>query len=213
MENGDYECAIENFSLLAEMDDISSMVNLVYIYANNDDYNNALKWMERAAELGEPKMQTLLSYFYLSPEGEIEPDTTKAIKWMKIRAEASNDTTAQYNLAMVYLMHNDKYYDVDEAILWLKKAAIMGMTSAATKLGMMYCDGVKGLENDYTEAHKWLELAAKKDDNVAQYYLGYMYGTGKGVKVSNKKSLKWHKKAAANGNTGSKAIVEILKTF
>ena len=54
--------------------------------------------------------------------------------------------------------------------------------------------------NDYDKAVKHWKVLAEKGDAESQYYLGYMYRTGKGVPQSDTESLKWTRKSAKQGN-------------
>ena len=49
---------------------------------------------------------------------------------------------------------------------------------------------------NYSEAARWYEEAAKKDDAIAQYKLGYIYYEGKGVAKDYKKAVDWWTKSA-----------------
>lgn len=48
-------------------------------------------------------------------------------------------------------------------------------------------------------------LLAELGDATAQYYLGYMYSVGRGVKQDGVKAVKWYRKAAEQGNADAQA--------
>ena len=60
---------------------------------------------------------------------------------------------------------------------------------------------------DYKEAVKWYRLAAEQGDAKAQYYLGMMYGDGRGVPRDEKKAIKWLLKAAEQRSVGAQRLL------
>jgi len=58
----------------------------------------------------------------------------------------------------------------------------------------MYYTG-KGVAQDYTEAAKWFQKAAKLGDAEAMHLLGQMYYKGQGVKQDSVEGAKWDQKA------------------
>ena len=52
---------------------------------------------------------------------------------------------------------------------------------------------------------KRVSLLAELGDATAQYYLGYMYSVGQGVKQNNVEAVKWYRKAAEQGNADAQA--------
>ena len=62
----------------------------------------------------------------------------------------------------------------------------------------------KGLDyakkGDYTNALKYYSKAANKGDDKAQFELGLMYQTGKGVTKNTPEAIKWWQQAANQGN-------------
>ena len=52
--------------------------------------------------------------------------------------------------------------------------------------------------DDQTTFKRWLPLA-EQGDATAQYYLGNMYSTGRGVKQDDVEAVKWYRKAAEQG--------------
>ena len=52
--------------------------------------------------------------------------------------------------------------------------------------------------DDQTTFKRWLPLA-EQGDATAQYYLGNMYSTGRGVKQDDVEAVKWYRRAAEQG--------------
>ena len=53
--------------------------------------------------------------------------------------------------------------------------------------------------DDFKEAAKWYRKAAEQGHVSAQYNLGYMYHSGKGVTQDYGEAVKWYRKAAEQG--------------
>ena len=58
---------------------------------------------------------------------------------------------------------------------------------------------------NYEEAAKWLEKAAKREHTEAQFNLGVAYYYGYGVTEDKKEAVKWFKKAAGQGLAGAQS--------
>lgn len=83
-------------------------------------------------------------------------------------------------------------------ILSVAQASIPQKESAEDlyKKGKNYYD-----KEDYKDALEWFEKAAKQGHSDAQWFLGYMYDKGKGVKQNYSKAAKWYEKAGDQGHT------------
>jgi TPR repeat protein len=65
----------------------------------------------------------------------------------------------------------------------------------------LYKNGVKAYNTGkYVQAIKWYKKAAKRKHSEAQYELGLMYKTGRGVRMNNRKACHWFRQSAAQGN-------------
>ena len=56
-----------------------------------------------------------------------------------------------------------------------------GDDHAQFNIGLIYVGGSFGVQQDDTEAVRWFQLAAEQGHARAQYFLGGMYGEGRGV--------------------------------
>ena len=63
---------------------------------------------------------------------------------------------------------------------------------------------------DYAKALKYYKYAAEKNDNHAQFRLGYMYSMGKGVTQNNAEAVKWYLKSANQGNESAQYNIGIM---
>ena len=95
-----------------------------------------------------------------------------------MRLAEGGDTTAQWNLGVMYDTGVGVPQDYKEAVKWYTKAAEQGDVDAQNNLGAMFDNG-EGVVQDYKEAFKWFTKAAEQGDVDAQYNLGDMYGKEK----------------------------------
>ena len=98
---------------------------------------------------------------------------------LTMRLAEGGDTTAQWNLGVMYDTGEGVVQDYREAFKWYTKAAEQGDVDAQNNLGVMYDTG-EGVPQDYKEAVKWYAKAAEQGDADAQNNLGVMYDTGEG---------------------------------
>ena len=63
---------------------------------------------------------------------------------------------------------------------------------------------------DYAKALKYYQYAAEKNDNHAQFRLGYMYDMGYGVTQNYAEAVKWYLKAANQGNVSAQYNIGVM---
>lgn len=71
----------------------------------------------------------------------------------------------------------------------LKKAAKKGNPLYQQELVFRYLNGIRGVKQDFNEAFKWANEAAKKGMSGSKLVLGYLYVEGKGVKRNIRKGM------------------------
>ncbi|PTQ90141.1 Sel1-like repeat-containing protein kinase family protein [Agitococcus lubricus] len=107
------------------------------------DYEEAFKWFQKAANLGEPSAQFNIGMMYASGTGT-KQDFSEAAKWYKKAAEQGK-TSAQLNLGMMYISGRGVRQNIDEGVKWLGKAADQGDTTAKANLTWLVQQGyIKG---------------------------------------------------------------------
>jgi hypothetical protein len=80
----------------------------------------------------------------------------------------------------------------------LQQRAANGDMVAQRLLGVDYDFG-QGVQQNYTEAAKWYQLAADQGDAIAENNLGSLYEYGQGVPEDYSKALELYQKSAAQG--------------
>ncbi len=101
------------------------------------------------------------------PQDEPPPTTGDTSELSNIadlitKAEQGN-ASAQFNLALMYLMGEAIPLDYKEAFQWYRASAVQGNSRAQGSLGAMYRKGL-GLPQDYIQAHMWYNLATANSD-------------------------------------------------
>ena len=129
-----------------------------------EDYEQAVKYFKRAAELGHASAQFNLGCCYDEGEG-VTQNYYEAVKWYRKAAEQGN-ADAQLNLGNCYDNGEGVPQDYQEAIKWYRKAAEQGDAVAQSNLGDCYENG-QGVTQNTKEAIKWYRLAAEQGDEEA----------------------------------------------
>ncbi len=78
--------------------------------------------------------------------------------------------------------------------------AAQGNPTAQNNLGIMFLDG-KGVNQNTSEAVRYLSLSAAAGSSLGQNNLGGLYRDGKGVPRDYNKAAQWFSAAAAQGNS------------
>ena len=170
LERDDYETAYKLFLPLAEQGNVDGQRNLGVLYYLGQgvpqDYKEAEKWWELAAEQGDGFAQYSLGLMHFK----------EAEKWMRLSAEQGN-ADAQFTLGLMHLgeLGETEDYpgeteDHKEAEKWIKLSAEQKNADAQCLLGDMYLEGM-GVTEDYAEAIKWWKLAAEQGHERAKYNL------------------------------------------
>lgn len=88
--------------------------------------------------------------------------------------------------------------DIDE----MRRKAEAGSAVSRGILGGLLLYGEEGVPVDYTEAFKWLSLAASEGAFLPIAHLGYMYEQGLGVPQDMDEAVRLYKDSARRGNSG-----------
>ena len=158
-----------NLILKAKQGDVMSQYRLgwCYYWAYNgfeQDYKQAVKWLEKAAEQGYIYAQYKLAGCYYEGRG-VDEDNAEAVKWYTKAAEQGYGV-AQHMLAVCY-HHGYKGVEKDyrKAIEWYTKAAEQNdsddyVVRAQKSLGFIYYCGYNSGTPNYEQAAKWYKKAA-----------------------------------------------------
>lgn len=137
-----------------------------------EDYNNAIKYYERASKNGHPIAQCNLGYMYENGIG-VDKNIKKAFNFYTSSAKKGCAYGQKY-LADCYYYGNGTGCDTEKAAFWYQKAAEKNFAEAQNMLGVCYACGY-GVNQDYETAYFWYEKAAEKGDSWGQYNQGEMH--------------------------------------
>jgi hypothetical protein len=116
------------------------------------DYATAIKYYEKAAELGNSTAMYNLGIIYANGQG-VKQDYATTIKYYEKAAELGN-VTAMYNLGIIYDNGQGVKQDYATAIKYYEKAAELGNATAMNNLGNIYKYG-RGVKQDYKKAEEY----------------------------------------------------------
>jgi tetratricopeptide (TPR) repeat protein len=157
---------------------------------------------EKAAEQGKAWAQREWAILYLTGQGKPQ-NPAKAAEWFRKAAE-QGDANAQYYLGLLYLEGGGVPEDHAKAAELVRKAAAQGYKMAKDFLAT---DAriKRAVEKATAEE---IRIKAEQGDANAQYELGRLYFSGKGVSQDNDKAIEWFEKAVAQGHVEAKQAKE-----
>lgn len=142
---------------------------------------------------------------------EGRPET--AARLLSTLADSGN-AEAQYRLGLMYFSGKGVPENEKRSYDLLLRSATQGHVNAMLQLANVLTFGqqIPTLVADPDqEAAKWYFQAASAGNAEAQYSLGVMFQTGKGVVRDDKESMYWMQQAAKNGHDAAKAYMNAVK--
>lgn len=174
-----------------------------YYYGNNgapQNYNKAVYWLQRSADLGNANAQGFLGWCYEFGYG-VNQNYSFAVYWYQKSADQGN-SNAYNNLGRCYYSGNGVEQDYKKAFYWYEKAADSGSAYGQNNLGECYQYGA-GTEQDYAEAVYRYKRAAVDGIARAQNNLGDCYFNGMGVEQDHELAAHWYREAAQQGSASA----------
>lgn len=127
-----------------------------------------------------------------------------AMKWFE-RAAGAGHIRAMVRCGNM-AGHPDYPEDHRKSIMWFRKAAKLGSSSAMVFLGFAYSDG-KGVKEDPKKAVRWFLKAVEAGDTHSMVHAGRVYARNLN---SPKEALRWFHRAADAGHKDSFVELAIL---
>ncbi len=177
------------------------------------DERQAVLWLRKAAELGDPYSQAFLGDMYFNGTG-IQQDDGEAAKWWQKSAE-QGCAEGQWRVGQLHYMGRGVPKDDAEAVKWFQKSAEQGSADGQFLLGRCCMEGW-GRTADPAEAVKWFQKAAEQGQSGGQIWLGLCLGNGVGAERDVEAGAQWLRKAYANPSTSEedkKFIGEFLEKW
>ncbi len=146
------------------------------MYLNGDgvkqNYDEARRYLRRAADAGNAVAQGNLAYMYANGIG-VTKDYNKAVEW-GMKSAMQGNAESQCSLGGAYERGEGVEQDFNKAVEWYKKSAMQGYAPAQNALGIAYELG-QGVERDYNKAIEWYQKAAAQGFQIAQQNLARFY--------------------------------------
>jgi localization factor PodJL len=125
------------------------------------NYDEAAKWLDRAAQAGVVPAIFRLGTFY--EKGlSVKKDVDIARRYYMQAAERGN-AKAMHNLAVLDADGGGQGANYKGASQWFRKAADRGIADSQYNLGILYARGI-GVDQNLAESFKWFSLAAAQGD-------------------------------------------------
>lgn len=212
-EAGDYERARELFQPLAEAGDPDGLYNLGVMHARGEggpkEPAKAMQYYRRAAVLGSPNAMTNLASHYYYGDG-VEKDMAEAARLYGLAARAGVPLAQRYYGVML-IKGTGVEQNVAQGADWLMQAALRGDQLAGENLarvlkpeaekghngalhvlGLMYLQGVPGVEKDQQKGLGMLQRSAEAGHATSQKALAQIYSEGLfDVPKDSAKAAKW----------------------
>lgn len=157
-------------------------------------------------------MLTVLALVPTSSIAGMSQEEVKSFEGYRVKA-MQGDPLYQAKLAGCYSDSKGVAWDMEQAVLWLRKAAEQGHTPSQYNLAFVFYAGVglyttegqpdigpRYVKQNRGEAVKWFRKAADGGHASSQAYLGRCYEIGQGVTKDQGEAIKWWHKAAEQGN-------------
>ena len=138
-----------------------ALADLVDYYQRYDpnvppDFEKAVFWLRKGAELGEPWAMHNLGYYYAYGIG-VPADASIATSWY-LKAAGLGEASSQNNLGWRYYEGEGVPQSLPDAIFWITRSAEQGEPFAYGSLCEIQ-DETTFLQDNQAEAFKWCQLA------------------------------------------------------
>ena len=167
------------------------------------NYEEAVTWLEKAADQDDSRAQYYLGLCYENGTG-VEKDEAKAVK-LYSKAGLSQ-ALAAYRLGYCYYKGIGVAQDFEKAHKAFQQATTKNVPEAMFQLGNMYYNG-EGVTRNYKDAVNWYNTAAEAGNVEAMCALGHCYKLGKGVKADKYMAIIWYERAAEQGSEETRSYL------
>ena len=200
------------FTIAANRGHVQAQMDLATMYAEglgvSRDLGKFLYWSEKVADQGVADAAFNMGYLYFSggAGGRIKVDYTKALKYLKLAADAGRFSACPY-LGTMYLKGWGVKEDNMESIKWFKLGAEHGDALSENNLGYMYLKGI-GTAKDTSKALEYFQKADAHGNSGAAMSLGLMYENGDGVPQDLQEARRLYLRAKEHKIDGAEEAVQ-----
>lgn len=135
---------------------ILELFNKGFVALQNENYEEAFKYISEAAELDFAFAQYLVGQMYYQGQGVPKNDAA-AFKWTRLAAEQGY-AEAQSSLGLMYESGEGVPQSDIDAVKWYRLASEQSFFKAQYNLSFKYSNG-EGVPKNYVQAYKWGALA------------------------------------------------------
>lgn len=165
---GDPAAAVPIYRALAQKGNVTAQKQLGYLYeigaGVERDWVKAAEWYGQAADAGDDGAAAAVgflgrSWVRMNPGGN-----NQAIYALVEKAAKMGNAKAQFTLGLMNYRIGDLSFvkasgNLDEALIWYRRAADQGDVDSEVALALAYAKGI-GVEKSEVEAYKWYDIAA-----------------------------------------------------
>lgn len=163
-----------------------------------DGTTEGLAWLQRAADLGDPRAMVTLGNAYMSgASGTFDPE--RALSLFRA-AVASGDPRANLYLGRAYSTGIGTDMDPQAALAAFTAAAEAGSAEAAAELGLIYSSN-GDIPADYRLAYEWLRRSADSGYVPAMIHIANLIAEGALDGIADGTPVSWLTRAAETGDT------------
>jgi len=164
---GDFAAALPIYRSLAEKGNVGAQKHLGYLYeigAGVDrDWLKAAEWYSKAAEAGDDSAAAALGFIGRNWV-RVNSTGNQVIYGLVEKAAKMGNPRAQFSLGLMNYRIGDLSFDkatgnLDEALVWYRRAAEQGDVDSEIVLALAYAKGI-GVQQSDVEAYKWYDIAA-----------------------------------------------------
>ena len=164
---GDFAAAVLLYRALAEKGNVGAQKRLGYLYeigaGVERDWLKAAEWYSKAADAGDDVAAAALGFIGRNWV-RTNPGGNQAIYPLVEKAAKMGNPRAQFSLGLMNYRIGDLSFDatsgnLDEALIWYRRAAEQGDVDSEIVLALAYTKGI-GVARSEVEAYKWYDLAA-----------------------------------------------------
>ena len=178
----------------AEKGDPAALITLGGFYAEGvgvqKNYSKARECYEKAAQSGMAE-----GFYNVGVCWEIgmgsEADPSRAADFFSKAAE-KNLPQALFKMSAILDSGVGVKRDEKASVDYMERAALAGHPDAASIMGLVYLNGLRGRKKDPTEGIKMLKAAAAAGNAEAMKNMAVVYKDGIGTPASPVNSLKWY---------------------
>lgn len=212
LNNGEIDSAVTLLEMAVRNDSDEACICLGDLYQEGInvqcDYDAASALFLKAAFL--KNIEGLYKYGLNVYHGLVaELDIENGIRIME-KSALQGYYKAQNEIAMLYLLGENKQKDYLQAYKWFSLSANQGYKDAQFNLALMYIKGEVDGEKDYTKALYWFNKAAEQLDSEAISYIGYMYLKGLGIDVDQEKAVDYFLQALDIDSCNEMALKQLF---